>query len=155
MDTQYKNLKSRAWNTQFKIWNTQWAKKRWVNTQLLPILIWSYDLTSPPVRGTDKPLFGVFKQLNLWNKQLFSNEGVTKSNLILEKAIVSKEGVTKSNLILEKQKNPKNSEIWMHPMCGSQFKPSVLHHSFVVMNSLSDIYHNHLLTPLWYKQVIC
>ena len=31
-------------------------------------------------RGTDKALFGVFKQLNLWKKQLFSNEGVTKSD---------------------------------------------------------------------------
>ena len=39
-------------------------------------------------RGTDKLLFGVFKQINLEKKQLFSNEGVTKSNLILEKAIV-------------------------------------------------------------------
>ena len=38
---------------------------------------------------------------------------------------------------------------------GSQLKPPVLHHSFVVMNSLSDIYHNHLLILLRYKQVIC
>ena len=33
-------------------------------------------------------------------------------------------------------------------MCGSQFKPPVVHHSFVVMNSLSDIYHNHTHSPL-------
>ena len=42
------------------------------------------------IRGTDKLLFGVFKQLNLWKKLSFSNERVTKSNLILEKAIVFK-----------------------------------------------------------------
>ena len=39
--------------------------------------------------GTDKPLFGVFKQFSFFlKKQLFFNEGVIKSNLILEKAII-------------------------------------------------------------------
>ena len=54
-------------------------------------------------RGTDKPLFGVFKQLNLCKKQSFSKEGVTKSNLIFGKSnCFLNGGVTKSNLILEK-----------------------------------------------------
>ena len=58
-------------------------------------------------RGTDKPLFGVFKQLNLLKKQLFSNEGVTKSNFIMEKSnCFLNGGVTKSNLILEKAPPP-------------------------------------------------
>ena len=46
----------------------------------------SKQLGEPDHRGTDKPLFGVFKQFNFGKSNCFLNEGVMKSNLILEKA---------------------------------------------------------------------